>query len=105
MDERDTREFGRGPHAARTVRRIVRVVDPDGLHARPCTRIARAAERFECRIVVLHGGREADARSILDLLGLGVLQAADIELHATGDDAAACVAALARIVAGRPPDA
>ena len=82
----------------REVRRAVRIADPDGLHARPSTRIARAAEAFRCRVVIVHDGREADARSVLELLGLSVLRCGTVEIAATGDDAEACVAALAQIL-------
>lgn len=86
---------------APAVRRSVtlRVADADGLHARPCARIARAAQRFRCRVVISHAGREADARSVLQLLGLAVLGRSEVELTATGDDADACVAALTPLLA------
>lgn len=87
------------PEVRRSV--TVRVADPDGLHARPCARIARAAQAFRCRVVLSHGGREGDAKSVLELLGLAVLRSADVELIATGDDADACIAALAPLVAGK----
>ena len=89
------------PPLARESRRTVRVADPEGLHARPCAAVARAAAKFRSRVVVVHDGREADARSVLELLALGVLSSSEIELRATGDDAEACVAALAAIVAGK----
>ncbi len=76
----------------------MRVADPDGLHARPCAQIARAAAAFRCRVVLAHGGREADARSVLELLSLGVLRSLEVEIRATGDDAERCVAAIAALV-------
>lgn len=87
--------------APREVRRTVRIADPDGLHARPCAQVARAVERFRCSVRVVHGGSSADARSVLELLGLGVLAAAEVEILATGDDAEACAAAVARVL-GQP---
>lgn len=84
--------------ATRTVTLTVRVDDPEGLHARPCARIAHAAERFRASVLVSHAGRTADARRVLELLGLGVLAAADVEIRAEGEDAAACAEAVARAV-------
>lgn len=90
-----------GDRGLTDVRRTVRVGDPDGFHARPCAAIARAAQRFRCRVVIVHEGREADARSVLEMMTLGVLTRTEIEIRATGDDAGACVAALLPLVEGR----
>ncbi|MCE9634666.1 MAG: HPr family phosphocarrier protein [Planctomycetes bacterium] len=69
--------------------------DPDGLHARPCTRVARAAEDYRSEVTLTCDGKTADARSVLALLGLGVISAADVEIRARGEDATACVDAIA----------
>ena len=41
-----------------------------GLHALPCSQLARLASRFQSRIVLRTAARQADARSILELLAL-----------------------------------
>jgi phosphotransferase system HPr (HPr) family protein len=45
-------------------------------------------------------GRQADAKSILQVLGLGADGGTELEISASGDDAAAAVARLAELVAG-----
>jgi phosphotransferase system HPr (HPr) family protein len=75
------------------------VGDKDGLHARPCARIARAAQRFRCEVVAVWNGRRADATSVLELLGLNAPGGALVEFTATGRDAAACLEAVGRAVA------
>lgn len=76
-------------------RRAFRVADRDGLHARPCTRIARAAQKFKCSVTASCDGRSADAKSVLELLGLLAPGGAEIEFRAVGEDAAACLDAVA----------
>jgi phosphotransferase system HPr (HPr) family protein len=71
------------------------VVDPAGLHARPAARFVQAASRFESRIVLRYGGREADAKSLIALLGLTVRPSSEIVIAAEGPDAEAAIAALA----------
>jgi phosphotransferase system HPr (HPr) family protein len=90
-----------GDRRLTAARRSVRVGDPDGFHARTCAGIARAAQRFRARAVIVHEGREADARSVLELMSLAVLTRTEVELRAEGDDAEACVAALAQLVEHR----
>ena len=71
------------------------VADPSGLHARPAARFVQAASRFQSRIVLRHGGREADAKSLIALLGLTIRPSSEIVIAAEGSDAEAALAALA----------
>jgi phosphotransferase system HPr (HPr) family protein len=71
------------------------VADPSGLHARPAARFVQAASRFESRIVLRHGGREADAKSLIALLGLTIRPSSEIVLAADGPDSEAAITALA----------
>jgi phosphocarrier protein len=70
------------------------VIDPSGLHARPAARFVQAASRFSSRIVIRQDGREADAKSLIALLGLTIRPATEITLAADGPDADAALAAL-----------
>ncbi|MGK2849504.1 MAG: HPr family phosphocarrier protein [Candidatus Limnocylindrales bacterium] len=71
------------------------VIDPSGLHARPAARFVQAASRFTSRIVIRQDGREADAKSLIALLGLTIRPSTQITLSAEGPDADDALAALA----------
>jgi phosphocarrier protein HPr len=75
---------------------------PDGvaLHARPAALFVRTAMRFHSKIVVAANGREADAKSILSVLGLGATAGTVLIVRADGDDAPAALDALAECLAG-----
>jgi phosphotransferase system HPr (HPr) family protein len=75
------------------------VADPAGLHARPAARFVQAASRFQSRIVIRHDGREADAKSLIALLGLAIRPSSEIVLAADGPDADAAIAGLAAALA------
>lgn len=70
------------------------VIDPSGLHARPAAKFVQAASRFASRIVLRQDGREADAKSLIALLGLTIRPETEITLMADGPDADAALAAL-----------
>jgi len=70
------------------------VIDPAGLHARPAARFVQIANRFGSRIVIRHADREADAKSLIALLGLTLRPESVITLVAEGPDAEAALAAL-----------
>jgi phosphocarrier protein HPr len=71
------------------------VIDPSGLHARPAARFVQAASRFSSTIVIRHDGREADAKSLIALLGMTIRPSSEIVLAADGPDADDALAALA----------
>ncbi|HET7726182.1 MAG TPA: HPr family phosphocarrier protein [Candidatus Limnocylindrales bacterium] len=71
------------------------VIDPAGLHARPAAKFVQTATRFTSRIVIRDDGREADAKSLIALLGLTIRPSSEITLAAEGPDAEEALTALA----------
>ena len=69
------------------------VGDAQGLHARPCTRLARAVGRYRCQVRVEWNGRSADAKSVLELMRLTAPRGARLTIVAAGTDARRCLAA------------
>jgi phosphocarrier protein HPr len=69
-----------------------------GLHARPAALFVQTAKQFNCDVKVTHGEREANAKSILSVLALGVEQGAVITIHAEGQDADQALAELEALV-------
>ena len=74
--------------------RTLTILDPSGLHARPAARFVQVASRFASRIVIRYSGREADAKSLIALLGLTIRPDSQITLAADGPDADAALTAL-----------
>jgi phosphocarrier protein HPr len=68
-----------------------------GLHARAAAKIAALAGQFQAHIVLEKEGHKADARSILDILGLGCPQGTEIKLSAEGPEAVQAVAAISEL--------
>jgi phosphotransferase system HPr (HPr) family protein len=69
-----------------------------GLHARPAALFVQTARRYQSNIVVSHGSRAANAKSILSVLALGASQGAEITLQADGQDADAALEALQTLI-------
>ena len=78
----------------------VALPDAVALHARPAANFVRAAMGFESAITVGAGDREADAKSLLAVLGLGATGGTELRLRAEGDDAEDALAALTSTVSG-----
>ena len=80
-------------------RQSVTIVNRKGLHARASAKLSKLASEFRSKVIVRHEGEEADARSIMDLLMLVAAQGCEVELAATGPDAAEAVTAIASLIA------
>ena len=65
----------------------VRVLNEQGLHARPAARLSQEAQKYACSIHLRHDGENVDAKSILDILTMAAGHGSELELHAHGPDA------------------
>lgn len=73
----------------------------EGLHARPAAAIAKTANTFDnCLIRISKNGRCGNAKSLVEILGLGVNYRDKIEFSACGDNAQEALSAVVK-VAGR----
>lgn len=81
----------------------VEVRNPSGLHARPAAAFVRAAAGLGVDVRVTNltrdPTRQASAKSVLGVMGLGVQRGHRIRLAAGGPDAEAAVSTLADLVA------
>ncbi len=70
----------------------------DLLHARPANLFVRVASEHAADVRVRCGGKQANAKSILEVLALGAVRGATLELTASGVDAEQALETLARLV-------
>jgi phosphocarrier protein HPr len=69
-----------------------------GLHARAAARFVKLAFEFEAEVVVAKNDTSVSGRSIMGLMMLAAGPGTEVEISATGADAARAVAALAKLV-------
>lgn len=74
------------------------VTNDVGLHARPAAQFAKAAAAFASDVRLRKGDSEANAKSLLSILALGVESGDMIELVAEGEDAAQALIDLTALV-------
>ncbi len=91
-----------------TIRRTVTVLNPQGLHMRPASAFVQQAAKVSGTVTVAKGEQRVNGKSLWDLLLLAAEQGTQLVLEVSGDDAAASVDALARLLAApsveEPPD-
>lgn len=80
------------------VSRKINIQNQLGLHIRPAAGVSRIAQAFDAEITILKADDSADARSIFDLLILGVVHGDPLELSAIGHDAEAALDAISEFL-------
>ena len=76
------------------VRRTVRVVNAQGLHARPCHAIVSKALSFHSELCIRSRTRAVNGKSILELMTLSAGPGTELELLARGPDAESLLQAI-----------
>jgi multiphosphoryl transfer protein len=87
------------PGEATTVRRL-KVGFEHGIYTRPAALLAGSVRSLAADVRIAAHGREANARSIVALMALGVERGEEVEIRATGPDATLAVQALAAVLSG-----
>ena len=80
-------------------RATVRIVNREGLHARPISRFVQLAARYEATLQVTGpDGTVADGSSVFSMMTLAAGAGADLVLQADGPQARELLAALVQLV-------
>jgi phosphocarrier protein HPr len=76
----------------------ITIQHPVGLHARPAALFVQLAQKYTSEISISYQDQTVNAKSILALLGLGVLHGASILIKAEGPDEQEAVDALIALI-------
>ncbi|MCL1084234.1 glucose PTS transporter subunit IIA [Shewanella psychromarinicola] len=74
------------------------VINPTGIHARPAAAIVTAIKAFDCDVMIDKAGKQANARSVVGLMGLDIAFGEQIVILAKGKDQQAAIAALSEAI-------
>jgi len=80
---------------------IIKVAHPAGLHARPASLFVQTANKYSSEVSVQNltdKSEVVNAKSILSVLTLGVMQDHEVEIVAKGDDSAEATEALKALI-------
>ncbi|HEX6058219.1 MAG TPA: HPr family phosphocarrier protein [Gemmatimonadaceae bacterium] len=80
--------------------RTVRVVNRNGVHARPAAEIVKCSSRFRSEITLVRDDLEVNGKSIMGVMMLAAEQGATLTLRARGPDEDAAVDALVQLIDG-----
>ena len=61
--------------------KIVQILNEQGVHARPASIFAKTASKFKSTISIVQGNRVANAKSIINIMSLGLKKDEEIKLN------------------------
>jgi len=74
------------------------IVDPVGLHARPATLLVNEASKFASEAKILVGDKEANLKSIMGVMSLGIANGVEFSIETEGSDAEEALSAIAKVI-------
>src|SRR6516165_1220214 len=81
-----------------TLRQMVVVTSPHGLHLRPLTAFAQLAQQFQARVAVVKDGRSVDGKSPFEMFLMVSPPGAELTIETTGPDARDALDALTALL-------
>jgi phosphocarrier protein len=83
------------------INKKLKIINKLGVHARAAMKLSDVAARFQSEIIIRYGNREANAKSIMDVMILAASFGAEIELLIAGDDENEAMQAIEKLIAER----
>jgi phosphocarrier protein len=81
-----------------TTERQVKIVNKNGLHARPAAEIVKTASKFASEITMIRDDLEVNGKSIMGVMMLAAEYGSTLVVRAEGPDAEQAVTAIAELV-------
>ena len=81
--------------------RTVKIVNQNGLHARPAAEIVKTASRFQSDITLVRDDLEVNGKSIMGVMMLAAEYGSTLIIRAEGPDADQALDAIAALIAAR----
>jgi len=78
--------------------KTVKILNEQGLHARPASIFVRTASKFKCTVSIEHGSGVANAKSIINIMSLGLKKDEEIKILTEGIDEKEAMDALLALV-------
>jgi phosphocarrier protein len=76
----------------------VKILNEQGLHARPASIFAKTASKFKSAVSIVHGNGVANAKSIIIIMSLGLKKGEEIKILTEGTDEKEAMEALVSLI-------
>ena len=74
-----------------SIKKIIKITNPQGLHARPASNFVKIANKYEADVIVRKGDEAVSGKSIMNLMTLAANFGTVLEIEVCGSDAEAAM--------------
>lgn len=78
--------------------KTLKILNEEGMHARPAGAFVKVASEFKSAIEIKANGMTKNGKSIMGIMGLGLVKDSEITIVAKGEDEAAALTKLEALV-------
>lgn len=68
------------------VSKKVTIINPSGVHARPASILSKAATECSSEVLIIHGEKKIQPKSILNLMAAALKKGTEIEVQCSGEN-------------------
>lgn len=76
------------------VKQKIKITNPTGLHLRPAGNLCKEAMKYSCKVTFDYNGNNANAKSVLSVLGACIKYGDEITLVCDGEDEEEAIASI-----------
>lgn len=76
----------------------VKIIDQLGLHARPASKITNEASKYRSEVKIMFDGKEGNAKSLINLMSLGIRFGSSITISVNGIDEDAAIVGIEKVL-------
>lgn len=80
------------------VEKLVKVVNPSGIHARPAAAVVNFVKNYKGTVEVINNGKKGNLKSIISIMSLGMKTGSEITLQVNGEDEETFIEELAEFI-------
>jgi len=73
---------------------VYMIINRLGIHARPAAEIAKIASKYDCDVTLLGNNKQANAKSLLMIMALGIKNGQEVTIAVDGPDEDKAIEAL-----------
>ena len=77
---------------------VLKILNKQGLHARPASVFVKTASKFKSTVSIVHGNGVANAKSIINIMSLGLKKGEEIKIVTEGIDEKEAMEALVGLI-------
>lgn len=76
----------------------ITIIEKNGLHMRPAKKLCQTAGNYRCKIHLVTGKTNVNAKSLLNVLGAGIKEKASVQIVCDGEDEEEALTAVMKVL-------